>query len=372
MRIAILHNRDQALLEDDPGREAREDVVRVAQAVADALSGEKREIELVGVDDNLFSLGAQLTEKTDVVVNLCESLAADSRGEMVIPALLDFLQLPYTGSSALSLGLALHKPKAKELLKARGVATPEFALVESLADVVEVGLPFPLIVKPSREDASVGIDFSSVVNSKTALGKAVAHVVRTYRQPAIVERYIEGREIYVPMLGNAPRHALPLTEIQFGAAFAGKPNIVSYRAKWHPESPECIDSPARPVELDETLEARCVDTALRAFEALGCRDYGRVDLRVDANGTPYVIDINPNCDLHPQAGFATAAQSAGIDYADLALHLVELALERRHGDQAPVRSRPAAARRPAQPNRNLLSGGGVVRARAHRPRAHAE
>lgn len=370
MRIAILHNRDHQLLEEDPGREAREDVVRVAQAVHDALAGPKRDVELVGVGDDLFSLGTRLAGRTDLVVNLCESLAADARGEMLIPALLDVHALPYTGSGALSLGLALHKPKAKELLRARGVATPDFAVVESVAGVGAVALPFPLIVKPSREDASVGIDFDSVVHTRAALGRAVAQVVRTYRQPALVERFIEGQEIYVPLLGNAPRRALPLTRIEFGPSFAGKPQVLGYRAKWSPDSPEFTDSPSRPAQLDPALEARCVSTALEAFAALECRDYGRVDLRVDASGQPYVIDINPNCDLHPQSGFATAAQAAGIGYADLALHLVELALERHHGDQAPVRRRPAAARRVAEPHRDVLAGGSVVRARAHRPRAH--
>lgn len=373
MRIAILHNRDHQLLDDDPGREAREDVERVAVALRDALSSDKRQVDLWPVADDLFDVGRQLQERRpDVVVNLCESLAADSRGELVVPALLELLGLPYTGTSSLGLTLALHKNKAKELLRARGVSTPEFCVLNSVAELVSVKMPFPLIVKPSREDASVGIDFDSVVHDKASLGKAVGRVLRTFQQPALVERFIGGREIYVPLLGNQPRRALPLTEIQFGAAFADKPKVISYRAKWEPESAECIDSPSGPCTLPADIEARCVETAMAAFEALDCRDYGRVDLRLDADGQCYVIDINPNCDLHPQSGFAKAASSAGINYPDLALHLVELALEREHGNQAHRKEGPAAARRVAGANRNLLAARTVVRARAHRSRAHGD
>lgn len=373
MRIAILHNHDHALLEDDPGREAREDVVRVAAAMRTALIKSKHTVTLVPVEQDLLGIHEAIGgEKPDVVLNLCESLAADARGEMLVPAMLELLQVPYTGSSALSLALALHKNKAKEILRARGVPTPDFCIIEHVEDLAGVTLPFPLIVKPSREDASMGIDFDSVVTTRQALGRAVAKVLRTFHQPALVERFIEGREVYVPLLGNSPRGALPLSEIRFGNAFTDKPNVVSYKAKWDTESPEYLESPSELASLPRDVEARCVAVAMAAFEALECRDYGRVDLRVDAAGQPFVIDINPNCDLHPQAGFARAAEAAGLSYADLALHLVDLAWERRHGNQAPRIARPDAARRAAEPHRDLHAGRGVVRARAHRRRAHAQ
>lgn len=374
MLIAILHNRDHTLLADDPGREAREDVVRVAAAVRDVLVAAKHSVELVPVERDLFAVHEVFaTQRPDLVLNLCESLAADSRGEMLVPAVLDLLGVPYTGSGALSLALALHKNKAKEILRARGVPTPDFCVVEHMEDLTRVALPFPLIVKPSREDASVGIDFDSVVNTKQQLGKAVARVLRTFRQPALVERFVDGREIYVPLLGNAPRRSLPLSEIRFGGnTYATRPRVLSYKAKWDQLSTECIDSPSELADLDAATEARCVEVAMAAFEALECRDYGRVDMRVDASGQPWVIDINPNCDLHPQAGFARAAEAAGISYADLALHLVDLAWDRRHGNQAPRRNGPAAARRSAQPHRDVHAGRSGLRARAHRRGAPAE
>ncbi len=233
MHIAILYNRDHELLEDDPGREAREDVTRVAAALSEALSRGDVHAEPLAVEGSRLEFVDLLARmQPDLVINLCESMAADSRGEMIVPCLLDMLGLPFTGSPALSLGLALHKDKAKELLRARGVSTPGFARVERLEDVGTVDLPFPLIVKPSREDASVGISNDSVVHDRAALGRAVEAVLRTFHQPAIVEQFIAGREIYVPLLGNHPRRALPLTEIRFGKIFEDRPNIVTYAAKW--------------------------------------------------------------------------------------------------------------------------------------------
>ncbi|MBU8896170.1 D-alanine--D-alanine ligase [Corallococcus sp. H22C18031201] len=365
MHIALLHNRDHELLEDDPGREAREDVVRVAESLSEALTRADVTAEPLAIEgDRLDFVDTLRRLQPDLVVNLCESLAADSRGEMAVPCLLDALGLPYTGSSALSLGLALHKPQAKELLRAHGVSTPASCVVRRLEDVLAVDLPWPLIVKPSREDASVGMDFDSVVQDRAALARACEAVLRTFHQPALVEQFIPGREVYVPLLGNHPRQSLPLTEIHFGDTFQDRPNIVSYRAKWEADSPEFRDSPTGPCQLDAVQEARCVQVALEAFAALECQDYGRVDLRVSPEGIPYVIDINPNCDLHPSAGFAKAAASAGMDYPALASRLVEIALERAHGHPTHRRKGPGAARRADPANRNLLAAGGGVRHRA--------
>ncbi|MEW5741581.1 MAG: D-alanine--D-alanine ligase [Myxococcota bacterium] len=372
MRLAILHNRDADVLEDDPGREAREDVERVASAVYGALTQAGHTVDLVPVERDLSAVTEALARRRpDVVVNLCESLNGDSRGEMLVPGLLDLLGVHYTGNTAFTLALALHKNKAKELLRARGVPTPEFWLVDSADALKNVDLPWPLIVKPSREDASVGIDFDSVVGDRKALARAVDKVRRTFKQPALVERFVTGREIYVPLLGH-PLRPLPLTEIRFGGVFEGRPPVLTYRAKWQADSQECLDSPSVAAQLGQRLEARCVEVATAAFEALEGRDYGRVDLRVDDDGQPWVIDINPNCDLHPQAGFAKAALAAGRSYAELALHLVDLAWERRNGDQAARRSRPTAARRAAQPHRDLHAGRGGLRARAHRRGPAAE
>lgn len=367
MHVVILYNHDHDLLEDDPGREAREDVTRVAAAIAEALDSQGVQTELLGIGEQpLIELARLERAPPDLVVNLCESLSGDARGEMAVPCLLDLLGIPYTGSSALGLGLALHKHKAKEVLLARGVPTPRFAFVEREEQLVSLKLPFPLIVKPAREDASVGIDFDSVVTHEAALAASVKRVLKQLKQPALVEQFISGREVYVPLLGNAPRRALPLTEIRFGAAFEGKPKIVSYKAKWDAESPEFEDSPAEACELEPLLQARVISVAQAAFESLELRDYGRVDLRISDEGQPYVIEVNPNCDLHPEAGFARSAARSGMDYRDLARALVDTALERHRGatqhGHSPRRSAgPSSTRRSAGTHRNLLSRRGLVR-----------
>lgn len=372
MHISILHNCDYDSLAEDPGLEARKEVARVAAALCHALSHDEVSAEPIGVDRSLGFVETLFRRQPILVINLCESLAGDSRGEMAIPSVLELLGLPYTGSSALALGLALHKDKAKQLLAARAVPTPRFCVVAQLDEVEAVTLPFPLMVKPVREDASLGVDFDSVVSDRAALRRAASEVLATFRQPALVEQYVDGREIYVPILGNQPRTTLPLTEIQFGKTFDARPKILSYKAKWDLDSPECIDSPATLCAIDEKNKTELIATALAAFEALDCRDYGRVDLRLTTDGRPYVIDINPNCDLHPDAGFAKSAVAAGIDYPALALRLVEIALERSYGNSSDRPQGPRATRRAAGPNRHVFAARSQLRARAHRPRAHFE
>jgi D-alanine-D-alanine ligase len=372
MRIIILHNRDHELLEEDPGREAREDVVHVAAALAEALCRGGAHAEPLALEGYSLDFIEPLRRmEPDLVFNLCESIAADSRGEMLVPCLLETLGLPYTGSSPLSLGLALYKDKAKELLRARGVSTPASARVDRPEQLAALELPFPLIVKPAREDGSVGVDFDSVVRDRAALERAVRSVLSTFRQPALVEQYVEGREIYVPLLGNHPRQVLPLSEICFGPYFEGRPRIVSYRSKWETDSPDFDNTQVEYCQLEPELHARLVHTARQAFEALECQDYGRVDMRVTADGTPYVIDINPNCDLHPQAGFARAAARGGLDYPALAARLVEIALERAHGNTPPRLKGSRAPRRAHSSGRHVLSGREGLRPRARRPGARA-
>lgn len=351
MRVAILFNRDFDHLDDDPGRAAREDVVQVAASLSSALQTAGLTPELIALGAKPFSaIEALLHAPPDAVVNLCESLAGDARGECVVPSLLELSGIPYTGSSSLGLLLALHKPKAKELLRAHGVPTPDWAVLGSAAEARACTLPFPLIVKPSREDASSGIHPHSVARDSAQLAAAVESVVRDFEQPALVERFIEGREFNVALFG-APLRALPLAEIDFSGLPTHLPPIVTYAGKWDEGSAECLHTPVIASASSGDEAARIERAALAAFEALDCRDYGRVDIRLAADGTPYVIDVNPNCDLSPTAGFARAAARGGWSYPALARELIEVA-RRRHGDSTPEARRPglpllAAAAHPA-------------------------
>lgn len=338
-RIVVLFNDDASA--GTPGEEARADVLKVAQAMVAALQARGHQVEPMTVPEADFGPLERLGEAApDLVVNLCESLAGEASAEAVVPAFLEALGLSYTGSGPLALGLALHKPVAKRILQASGVPTPRACLVERLEALEAIDLPFPVIVKPSREDASVGIDFDSVCRDRASLHRAVARVLAEHRQPALVEQYVDGREIYVPLLEHPAGEALPMTEVSFGPAFEGRPRIVGYAAKWLEGTPEYRDTATAPAVLDPALADRIREVARSAFAALGCRDYGRVDLRVTAAGEPYVIEVNPNCDLHPDAGFAKAARAAGLDYPALASCLVETALARTRSPHADPTDHP--------------------------------
>jgi D-alanine-D-alanine ligase len=327
MVVTIILDDDQATPPSLPGTEARVDVLHVADAVRSALlsAGHTVGVRAIGADfmGALQSIGR---EAPDVVFNLCESLSGDARGEAVVAGVLEQLGVSFTGSQALALGLALHKDKAKALLRGSGIATPEWCVLAEGSPTAACPA-FPVIVKPAREDGSIGICFGSVANDAESLRQAVHRVWRMH-QPALVERFVDGREFCVSFLGNTPRAVLPLREISFGPSFVGRPRIVSYLAKWDPSTPEFRDTTSGSCELPQSTRSRVVEHARQAFEVLGCRDYGRVDVRLDGDGTPYVIDINPNCDLHPDAGFARAAGAAGIDYGALIGTLLENALER--------------------------------------------
>ena len=365
-RILVIYNRDFEGAEADPENKAREDIRDIAENVAAILARRGCVTDGLGVTDDLHSAVTSIKAfAPDVVFNLCESIGGDGRFEPLLPLLLDREEIAYTGSGPLTLGLALHKHKAKDMLRARGVPTPE-AIHLTTPDVSAVTLPFPLIVKPSREDASVGIYSESVVHDRAALERRVTFVLSRYRQPALVERYIDGREIYVSMLSRAggPPQIFPFYEIDFSEMPADRPRIVSFEGKWVEHSDEFRGTkPVLCAGLSVELEARIAGVARAAFEALELRDYGRLDIRLaeagpDA-GTPYVIDVNPNCDLSDQAGgFAKAARAAGLAYDEVILRIVELALARRpHADTIPLAPRSRTTR-----HRNVPASGGVVRA----------
>ena len=170
----------------------------------------------------------------------------------------------------------------------------------------------------------------SVVHDRASLGNVVSEVLTAFRQPCLVEGFVPGRELNVALFGFPTARVLPLSEIDFSLLPEGEPKIVSYAAKWHEGS--VADHGTRPVlhpHLAPAIAARVRRVAVEAFRALGMRDYGRVDIRLSEAGTPYVVDVNPNCDLSPHAGMARAAAAVGIDYASLAKLLVRYALRRR-------------------------------------------
>jgi len=355
-RVIVIFNRDFEGAEADPENKAREDIKGIAEHVVEILSRGGFVAEGLGVTGDVFGAIEGIKRfAPDVVFNLCESIGGDNRFEPLLPLLLEREGIAYTGSGPLTLGLSLHKHRAKDVLRARGVPTPEAAYVTA-PDVSGITIPFPLIVKPAREDASVGIHSESVVHDRASLARRVTHVLSHYRQPALVERYIEGREIYVSMLGRpqpgvAPQ-IFPFFEIDFSLMPADRPRIVSFDGKWVEGSDEFVGTKPIPcTNLSTELKARITEVALAAFEAMEVRDYARLDVRLPERGpdagTPYVIDVNPNCDLSDGAGgYSKAASAAGLGYDEVIRRIVDLALLRRpHADTIPLALRTRAARR---------------------------
>jgi D-alanine-D-alanine ligase len=365
MRIAILRNDDFSHRPPGLDRRSEDAVLGVAAAFQQALSARGAAAAVEPVAHDPSSVAQRLAqERPDLVVNLCESLGGDPRGEMLVPGLLDLLGVPYTGSGPLTLALALHKHMAKDLLRARGVPTPDYRLVDRVGGWREVDLPFPLIVKPAREDASIGIDRRSLVHSASALAEACERVLLQHAQPALVESYIEGRELNVSLLGPSPARVLPLAEIDFSQLAPDHPRIVTYACKWDESAPEFHATPPVRCSLSMELGERVSATALAAFEALECRDYARVDMRLSRDGTPYVIEVNPNCDLSPGAGFARAARAFGLEYEDLVWRLVEIALDRDPDHPSSGASRQDASLADARRDRRLSLRRGELRTRA--------
>lgn len=348
-RVAILYNVDYegGCPEMDPAWAARAEVGLVATSVADALSGTGYEAHLVPVDGDLGALRGQLAElDVDCAFNLCESLAGDARLESAVPVVLELLGVPFTGSPPEVLSFALRKDRVKQRLEEAGIPTPAGRVLTTPADPCD--LPYPLIVKPVREDGSVGIWRTSVVHDSLELARAVEAVVTKLRQPCLVEQFIEGRELNVALLGHPTPRVLPLSEIDFSALPADAPRIVSYDAKWTSGSVDDLGTvPILHPVLQSATAARVRRVASDAFRAVGVRDYGRVDVRLSSSGIPYVVDVNPNCDLSPHAGIARAAAVVGIDFRALVRLLLRYALRRRRpGSVADIRAavRPDARR----------------------------
>lgn len=369
----MVYNRDFEGAEADPENKARADIKDIADNIVRLLESSGYQASGLGITGDVFGAVSEIKERNPAVVfNLCESIHGDNRFESLLPQLLELEGIAYTGSGSFALSLALRKDKVKEVLRARGIPAPQGRLVTG-GDNLPGDLRYPLIVKPAREDASVGISSASVVHTPDALAARVRYVLAHYNQPALVEEYVEGREIYVSLLGRigeAPQ-VFPFFEIDFSAMPADRPRIVSFDAKWVEDSVEWVGTkPVRCEGLTPELQARIAATATAAFEAIDLRDYGRMDVRLHADGTPYIIDVNPNCDLSDLAGgFSKAAKAGGLSYKDVILRLVELALSRRpHADPIPIapRSRRPGAVDRAGAGQPVSAAGGVVRARAPR------
>jgi D-alanine-D-alanine ligase len=300
--------------------------------VADALQKNGYKTSLFNMNSDIKRLIQFLEEKDpDLIFNLCESVGEESTHEMFVAGLYELLRVPYTGAGAFALGMCQNKARTKQVLSFHKIRVPKFALYKNANEVneEEFDLRFPVIVKPSLEDASVGIDNGSIVDSIPALRKRVRFIFQNFDQPAIVDEYIQGRELNVAIIGNRRPIILPISEIDFSGLPADYPHIVTYNAKWMESTTEYKGTVGIcPAPLPQEIERQAREMALKCYRVMGCRDYARVDMRLDKNNNLYVIEVNPNPDISDDAGFARSARAYGFTFDEIINKIVEYALER--------------------------------------------
>jgi D-alanine-D-alanine ligase len=347
MRIGLAYNqrpsagssdRDPALPADFPATQdafVEWDEPETIDAVVRALRGFGEVVRLEAVGDFTERLARA---QVDLLFNIAEGVTGASR-EAHVPAIAEFLGVPYTASDPLTLALALHKGRAKETFLARGIPTAPFVLVESAGDLPRLDvLRYPVFLKPAWEGSSKGIAEANYVADAATARRRARELLEAYREPVLAECYLPGDEYTVAVLGNGGEaRALPIIRYRFETLPDGALPIMGYEAKWvwddRSQPLEVLECPAH---LPTALGVQIADTALAAARALGCRDWARVDIRLDADGTPNVVEVNPLPGIIPNPAdnscFPCAARAAGIGYDELIQKVTQIAWRRITGE----------------------------------------
>jgi D-alanine-D-alanine ligase len=298
---------------------------RVASAAADALRGHVRSVELAPVWDDLGDVLRRYDPVRHVVFNLCESLGGRSWSEAEVPRLMRAAGFVHTGASYMSLRRAGNKLITKRTLETAGLDTPRYEVIRRPGRR-PTRVPLPAIVKPVAEQGSCGITLASVVADRATLGRRIDECIRAYRQPALVEEFIEGRELNVALWGNGFPEVLPIAEIAFNWTEDPLQRIVTFAGKWHEDSIEAVGTPGVcPADLTPEEQDRIEAAAVLAYQKLGVRGYARVDIRM-RDGVVNILEVNIHPDLAENAGFFRSARTAGHSYASMLLHILRLAL----------------------------------------------
>ncbi len=333
-RVALVYNLIRlAMLRDGPlDYIAEYDSEDTISALGAALQAGGHEVIPVEADESVVE--KLKVVQPHVVFSVAEGIRGESR-ESHVPAICEMLGLPYTGSGPLTLALCLDKSRAKQTLAYHHISTPPFQVFRSPNQELDSGLCFPLIVKLLQEGSSMGLSENSIVDDEVALKRQVRCLLETYHQPAIVEEFIEGREFTVGVLGNGAPRTLPIVEL----VFDGPRGIVLFV----PDDPVMPlvkqergadvrfaqhHRPICPADVSDELAHQIKQTALRAFQALGCRNWCRMEMRLGDDGTLYVLELNPIAGIDPSYWLPRAAQVAGLSYEALVNEILGCALER--------------------------------------------
>ena len=306
------------------------DTWETINAVKDAIY-EIHDVTLIEADSEAYLKFNEL--KPDIVFNIAEGLTGINR-ESQIPAMLEMLNIPYSGSDALTLGICLDKSRTKEILTHHKIPNAKFFTASNANNVGKRRLNYPVIVKPISEGSSKGIFSSSFVNNLAELKDEVQRIVENYNQPALVEEFLPGREFTVAVIGNNEETiVLPIIEIKYEDFPENVLPLYSFEAKWILDTKEkSFDVFGCPASVNKDLGNEIKSTALRTYNLLRCRDWSRIDLRLDKNGIPNIIEINPLPGIMPDpnenSSFPKAARAAGLNYKQMIQRVLDSAIKR--------------------------------------------
>ena len=309
---------------DDPVDAAAElDGHKTIESIKTALESAGHEIVLIGGARQLISRQTRGELKVDVVFNISEGFKGRNR-ESQVPAILDLYNIPFVGADALSLGVTLDKVMAKKCFIADGIPTPRYfkaGIEDNLLELNTIG--FPLFVKTLHEGTSKGITQASRVENFQQLKEQVDHIHRNYKQPALVEEFIKGTEFTVAVIGNNPPKPMPVVQY----AIAGQTCLGNEFYSYHHVAQKLVEHIC-PASMDEQLALRLQDLAVRVYKSVDCRDFGRVDFRVDQAGNPYVLEINPLPNLNPDDVFVLFGRAVKMSYSQIINKIMDEALMR--------------------------------------------
>lgn len=330
MKVALTYNLKEKDDSKPPDYFSEFDSEKTVNAITSALKEKGHLVYGVNVGrEDIFSYFKK--NQVDIVFNIAEGESGKFR-ESEIPAVLDYLDIPYTGSNTFSLALALHKALTKKILMAENIPTPSFQVFTKGSESLNPKLKFPLIVKPNREGSAKGINAANVVTDKSDLFNRIKEVQGLYKQEVLVEEFIEGRELTVGILENGKATILPILEIDFASCVKSGEYFYSWRMKEFQGDNDLGLTPTFhcPANLDKETEERIKEVALKTHSAIGCFDISRTDIRLSKDNIPYVLEINPLPGLDPNdSNFPMMAYASGMKYADLIEVIVKNALERR-------------------------------------------
>ena len=314
----------------DSENENSKEYDQVVPQVARTLRRLGHRVSVLGVHGDVKRLIAGLSRrKPELVFNLMEMFGDNVFGDIPVTGLLELLGVRYTGSGPGELYLSQDKGLTKKLLAFEDILYPRYAVFSRQAAFETGGnLRMPLFVKPLRSDASLGIGGKSLVHDAVALMERVAAIHKELEDSALAEEYIDGREFYVGVLGNAQPKALPPVEVDFTGFPEGVPKVMDSKAKWDERSKEYKGTKSVMANVPDELRAKLQKVAVDAYRALRVKDYGRVDLRLTETGEIYVLEVNASCYLEKSSEFAMAAAASGLDYPRLIEKIVNLASER--------------------------------------------